>query len=399
VIAKGTPHANGARLAAYLVTGKDGETAELYELRGFAEADIVAAFRSEHVIARGTRCEQPFFHCQVRNPAGEQLSRAQWEKVAGKIESKLGLTGQPRAVAFHKKDGHEHMHVAWSRIDRDTLKAKPLPFYKLRLKEVCRALEVEFGLTMVRNEREATEPKAASRAERDQANRLGVDIEAVRQNIRDAWTRSDSGQAFVAALSAEGMTLCKGDRRDYVVIDGQGGIHALGKRLLGVSAADTRARLDGLGPADSLPTIEVAREALGRRDLQPHTQAVPPAHPAASQVRHTPGQDGDDERKRGAGRPATASENAGMVAQNAEANRRHLALNPFLRPEFGQQSQTPAKPVERPTLAEPEAKSPTNDKNSDKTDKTDKQRRIEERAAELMKQWEQAKGLDLGRDR
>ena len=84
----GTAHANGGRLAQYMVTGKDGERAELHELRGFAETDIVDAFRSVHIVAAATQCTQPFFHCQVRNPEGEHLSRAQWELVADRIEAK-----------------------------------------------------------------------------------------------------------------------------------------------------------------------------------------------------------------------------------------------------------------------------------------------------------------------
>ena len=45
MIAKGTPHDNGLRLARYLVTGKEGEIAALWELSGFASTDIVEAFR------------------------------------------------------------------------------------------------------------------------------------------------------------------------------------------------------------------------------------------------------------------------------------------------------------------------------------------------------------------
>ena len=77
MIGKGTPHNNGGRLARYLVTGKHGEHAELWELRGFASADIVDAFRSVHAMAEATQCEQPFFHLQVRNPEGETLTRQQ----------------------------------------------------------------------------------------------------------------------------------------------------------------------------------------------------------------------------------------------------------------------------------------------------------------------------------
>src|SRR5258708_5449223 len=82
MIAKGTTHNNGVKLAAYLTAGKDGEHAELWQLRGFLAEEIKDAFRDVHIMAAATRCEQPLFHVQVRNPAGEELTREQWERVA-----------------------------------------------------------------------------------------------------------------------------------------------------------------------------------------------------------------------------------------------------------------------------------------------------------------------------
>ena len=274
MIAKGNTHNNGAKLGRYMTeAGEDNEYAELYRMWGFAEDNIVDAFRTVQGIAAGTRCEQPFFHCQVRTPAGESLTREQWERVADRIEKKLGLTDQPRAIAFHLKDGHEHMHVAWSRIDEETLKAKPLPFFKLRLKEVCRELEIELGLTQVRNEREPGELKAPTREEYEQASRLGVHPKAIRTDIREAWERSDNGQAFVAALADRGLVLARGERRDYVVIDQEGGLHALGKRILGSSAAQTRERMADLD-RDQLPTVDQARGQQQARKADYHATAV-----------------------------------------------------------------------------------------------------------------------------
>ena len=51
MIAKGNTHNNGVKLADYLTTGKEDEQAELWQLRGFASADIRDAFRSVHVMA------------------------------------------------------------------------------------------------------------------------------------------------------------------------------------------------------------------------------------------------------------------------------------------------------------------------------------------------------------
>jgi relaxase-like protein len=260
MIAKGTAHNDGVKLARYMITGKTGERAELWQLRGFAADNIVDAFRDVHVMAEGTRAEQPFFHVQVRNPNGEELTRAQWERIANRIESKLGLTGQPRAIAFHtgEADGHEHMHIAWSRIDQDTMTARPQPYFKLRLKEVSRELEIKLNLTRVRNEVEGPIKYAPTRAEEEQARRLGVDIRKTRLAIRDSYDRSDCGRSFEAALAHEGLMLVKGDDRDFLVVDHAGGMHLLGKRILGVSASKIRERLSDID-REHLPTLEQAR--------------------------------------------------------------------------------------------------------------------------------------------
>ena len=56
MIAKGTAHNNGAKLAQYMITGKDGERAELWQLRGFEATNIKDAFRDVQIMADGTRC-------------------------------------------------------------------------------------------------------------------------------------------------------------------------------------------------------------------------------------------------------------------------------------------------------------------------------------------------------
>lgn len=269
MIAKGTPHNNGAKLAAYLTVGKEDERAMLWELRGFASDDIREAFRSVHVMAEAMpQLEHPFFHVQVRNPEGEKLSREQWLGVANRIETKLRLDGQPRAIAFHEstKTGHEHMHLVWSRID-DSLTARCLPFYKLRLKEVCRELEIDLDLTRVTDERRG-QMMAPLRHEFEQARRLGVDIHKIRAAIRTCWDHSDNGRSFAAGLAEQGLMLSRGDRRAFIAVDSAGGMHALGKRVLGQGSEDIHARLSDLD-CQTLPTVQEARQRLGCKTRTP----------------------------------------------------------------------------------------------------------------------------------
>jgi hypothetical protein len=342
MIAKGTTHNNGARLAEYLIHSKEGEKAELFELRGFAEEDVVDAFRSVHVMADAMRCENPFYHCQIRTPDGETLTREQWLEVAYRIEERLGLTDQPRAIAFHDKEGHEHMHVAWSRIDEETMTAKELNFDHLKLKELCREIERDMGLIQVRNSRGLDEPSAPDRNELEEARRLGIDVEAIRQTIRDCWSQSPDSAAFMAALKEHELMLARGDRRDYVVVDQEGGLHALGKRLLGSPAAEVRECLSDLAK-DGLPTVEFAREAQeAQRELVQDVQEIAPeAMERNDSESESVDQAAQQDDVLDIIRPSRTTTAGGMVQHQTEANWRHLRLNPFLKTRLKRQRQWP----------------------------------------------------------
>jgi MobA/VirD2-like, nuclease domain len=262
MIAKGNLHAHGVKLAAYLTTSSEDERAELVELRGFAADTIRDAFIDVQMQAAATRATKPFFHAYVRAPEGEALSRELWRAFADRLERQLGFDGQPRAVAFHHAAGGDtHMHIAWSRIDLASLKVIDPGLYKNKMKELCRAFEKEHGLTQVANERAAdNRTRSANRAEFEQARRLGADLKAIRNTIRDCWQSADSGRGFVAALAEHGLILARGDRRNFVVIDRAGGDHALSKRITDATAAETRARMADLDRA-ALPSVAEAKAA------------------------------------------------------------------------------------------------------------------------------------------
>jgi hypothetical protein len=243
---------------------KNGERAELGELRGFGEADnILDAFRDVEVMAEATKADNALFHVQVRLPDHERVTPEQWQHTADRIENRLGLTGQPRAVYFHINDktGERHMHIGFSLVEAETMTVKPLPYFKFRLKNLARQLEEEFDLTRVPNHREGPIKFAATKAQQEQDRRLGVNGDEIRNAIRACWERADCGRSFDDALADEALILVQGTRRDYLVMDHAGGLHALGKRILDVSATKVRDRLSDLDRAN-LPTIEQAREFM-----------------------------------------------------------------------------------------------------------------------------------------
>lgn len=287
MIAKGNLHAHGAKLAAYLTTSSEDERAELVELRGFAADTIRDAFIDVQMQAAATRATKPFFHAYVRAPEGEAISRELWREFADRLERQLGFDGQPRAVAFHHGPEGTHMHIAWSRIDLASLKALDPGMYKNKMKELCRAFEKEHGLTQVANERAAdNRTRSANRAEFEQARRLGADLKAIRNTIRDCWQSADSGRGFAAALAEHGLILARGDRRDFVVIDPKGCFHALSKRITDATAAETRARMADLDRS-TMPSVaeaKVAQRTANPDPPRPSRRAF--KRPAALDDRH-----------------------------------------------------------------------------------------------------------------
>lgn len=137
-----------------------------------------------------------------------------------RIEEANGLTGQPRMIVFHEKEGRRHAHAVWGRIDASAMTAKPLPFFKAKLREVSKSLYLEHGWQMPRGLMDFKERdlRNFSLAEWQQAKRMGRDPKALKAAMQECWAVSDNRASFTAALESRGLYLAKGDRRAYVVV-------------------------------------------------------------------------------------------------------------------------------------------------------------------------------------
>jgi hypothetical protein len=265
VNAKGKIRAQGGKLAAYLMQSEEGERAELIETRGleaFGDNPVSAFDVMEQVAKAHTRSTKPFFHGHIRIAPNERLTDPQWMESVDRMEKRLGFTGQPRMVSFHTntETGEKHVHVAWFRMDAETMQTRDPGMYKNHLKEMSRTLERKFALRELSNARKPEDrARAAGRNEVEQSRRLGTDSAVIRTAILDSYEQSDNGKAFKAALETRGMMLANGDRRDcFVVVDAAGGIHGLNKKLTGQTLAVTRDRLADLARAQ-LPSVAQAQ--------------------------------------------------------------------------------------------------------------------------------------------
>ena len=295
MIINGGSRAGGRGIARHLERTDTNEVAQLVQLTGTAATDLDGALREMEAVASGTRCKYPLYHANIDPPADVSLSPAQWRHSVDTLEKALGLTGQPRAVVRHIKGGREHMHVVWSRIDTERMRTiSDSKNYKIH-EQVSRQLEKEFGHRQIDGVHTGDKSKArpvvkANQAEQQQAERTGLTVEQITADIQAAWQRSDDGNSFAHALSGAGYMLARGDRRDFVIVDSEGGIHNP-RRRLGVKAAEVKERCADLDPA-TLPTVEEAREmqqlAAERKPAEPEKAAPAPAPSAATRSDTTP---------------------------------------------------------------------------------------------------------------
>ena len=274
MILKGSQRANGADLATHLMQAFDNETVDIAEVSGTVATDLHGAFAEMEAVAAGTRAANYLYSLSI-NPSAP-LTRDQYYEAIALIEDRQGLTGQPRAIVFHIKDGREHAHVVWSRIDADTMKAIHMAYDHSRLCDLSCELAHKYNLDLPpglkawearrRTDKDYLE---ATMAENAIAKETGITPEQRQKDITAAYSQSDTGKAFQTALVEAGYIIAQGDRRRYVVVDRFGKVHSLTRHIKGHTAKDIKFRLAAALAFGDLPTVDRAKDYIRQ-----HQQAI-----------------------------------------------------------------------------------------------------------------------------
>jgi len=277
MIPKASQRGLGQELAAHLLNVHDNEYMELAELRGAIADDLHGAFAEWEFQAKAlTRCQNYLYSLSISpNQVQGKLSRAQYAEYINRVEERLGLTSQPRAVIFHIKDGREHAHVVWSRVDATNEKAVQMSFDHQKLMMVTREFARDHGLQLPAGySREAGAQKAPKITlfDRAQERRTGISKHEHAAQVTALWNASDNAKSFVAALADKGYLLATG-KRPYVVVDFYGGQYAL-PRLLNARQKDVENFLKTHYPPEELPTVDEAKTLIGeyRKSIEAHLQ-------------------------------------------------------------------------------------------------------------------------------
>jgi hypothetical protein len=252
----------------------DNERIEIAEMYGAVAGDLHGAFAEFAAVSVGTKAKECLYSLSISPSA--PLTREQYFEAIGIIETRLGLTGQPRAVIFHvKRDkdhrAREHCHVVWSRIDVDKMRAVHMAHDHRKLMNLACELARKYGLKLPpglaawekrqKLEKEKLEPTLGEKA---QAEETGITPEQRREEITAAYEASDSAEAFRSALEQKGYVLARGDKRGMVVVDRFGGVHSLTRYIKGHTAKQIKAKLAAL-MQEQLPSVDQAKELMRQR--------------------------------------------------------------------------------------------------------------------------------------
>ncbi|MCK0197426.1 relaxase/mobilization nuclease domain-containing protein [Ancylobacter sp. 6x-1] len=244
MILKASQRGGGRQLALHLLNTRDNDHVEVVSVDGCIAADVAGAFAEMYAISRATRCRQYLFSVSLSPPKDAFVQVADFEAAIDQIAEKLGLSGQPKVVLFHEKQGRRHAHCVWSRINVEKMRAVNLPFFKERLTELSRELYLthDWDLPKGLADPSFADPLNFGLTEWHEAKNAKRDPREIKAVMKRCWAQSDSAEAFTAALKERGFWLAQGDRRGFVALDYKGNVYSL-SRWLDVKGKELQARL------------------------------------------------------------------------------------------------------------------------------------------------------------
>ena len=238
MISGATRGRGGRALANHVANAEANEVVIPGPSRGLVATTITAQVAELTRLGSHARTNQPIYHVHLDPPVDGNWSDLQREAYWERFEVEFGLERQPYAAQYHVKRGRTHEHREYLRVRPDGTAIR-LDWDFPRREKLGRIAEFEAGQPFVAgkfNRRVIAELLKEGRADvaaamiaagldsverpvadltptqRMQQDRTGVRKGDVQAAAWRAWRASDSGTAFIFALSAEGLRLAQGDK-------------------------------------------------------------------------------------------------------------------------------------------------------------------------------------------
>lgn len=297
MIIKSSQRAGHRNLAAHLVKTQDidgtPQTATftgardllIDEVRGIHQI-VKEALQDMQILSMASqRCQKDLYHVSIS--PDKEMSAADWATAWEVYEQEFGLSHLPYIEVTHAKDSangdrrEPHVHRVYERVDTTTGLAVHLSHTRVRNEKVARLLEYALGheLTVGKHNRAVIERLAADGVEdvvhwmqQGQADvcdrpvaaqtyqdvmmekRTAFSTEEIAAVLQTCYENAATGLEFMAEIRQQGFELAQGTRRDFVIVDGAGGIHSP-RRRLGVKAQELRERWSDI-PKELLEPVD-----------------------------------------------------------------------------------------------------------------------------------------------
>lgn len=263
MILKGNQRGGGRQMALHLLNADQNEHVNVHEVSGFMAEDVLGALNEAYALSKGTRCKQFMYSLSLSPPQDEKVSIQTFEETLDRIEKKLKLEGQPRVVVFHEKEGRRHAHCVWSRIDSEEMKAINMSHDRRKLNDIAKSLYLEHGWELPNGFKDKSKknPLNYTRAEWQQAARIGRKASDIKRELQESWAISDNRKGFENALREGGYYLARGDRRGYVAVDIHGEVYSLSKKL----SVKTKGLETRLGKTETLPSVSETKDKISNQ--------------------------------------------------------------------------------------------------------------------------------------
>ena len=273
--------------AAYYLHDKDADTAErvawthtdnlatddphqAWKIMAYTAKHQAELKRAAGVKATGRKLQQPVLTMAVSWHEDEVPDQAHMLETAQEAVATLGLDHHEAVYVSHRDEKHAHVHIMLNRVDPTNGKAATLSFSKRRLQAWALEYEQKHGHIRCPQRLENAEARKRNAKKRpDEREVIGYGDNV----IRDAWARSDSGKAFVAALATEGYHLARGQRGRLVVVDKYGKATNPTRELPGVRVKQLRERLSDVD-LDQLPDAAAVKKHITRHRKAQYAKEV-----------------------------------------------------------------------------------------------------------------------------
>lgn len=244
------------------------------EIVNSAAPDLRAVIADMEIARDGSAADAAFLHAFI-SPARD-MSRDELRQAGELVLRHFGAEDHQAAFVYHDKprqggEGGSHLHLVVGRVGPDG-EVLPAGFEKIRMETAMRLAEFELGETATLGRHHASGVRwlrangradvadwleashgadpdkpvsAASPSKRQALARKGVELADVADVVRSAWSASDGGRSFAAALRAEGLDVVPGEKAGvFVVRHGNVEIGAL-DRIVKIKRREVAARMEG----------------------------------------------------------------------------------------------------------------------------------------------------------